>query len=339
MPEYEAWKNDSTIKVFVFSGMVPKKLVYQNNILSDFYQDYQYYDQYSKSLYISEEVEVRDVLYQAISNNSIPFSSSDWSKLFSDNLVSKEEVESRDQEIEQLKRELQEYKDTFGELSKNKDITKPEDKTKPNDKNKDQDKKEETKQETSDKQKDEDPTIKKGKGQEIPKSEQISAQLEAQIFLKEEMPEWNFPPHYGEYNPEEEKPYHFSTVEVKDSQGNPILIVLKSYKKQDEPFKINPTEWESIIKDSAYLLIYTGDDIKRITKEDLVKNQSNISLSFSTENLDIEDRISAFCSSLHYFKELHFDFKSFNLSESAESIKNIFKKNKGTQNNNTEDDI
>ena len=87
------------------------------------------------------------------------------------------------------------------------------------------------------------------------------------------------------------------------------------------------------------MLIYTGDDIKRITKEDLVKNQSNISLSFSTENLDIEDRISAFCSSLHYFKELHFDFKSFNLSENAESIKNIFKKNKGTQNSNTEDDI
>lgn len=339
LPEYEAWKNDSTIKVFVFSGMVPKKLVYQNIILSDFYQDHQYYDHFSKSLYISEEVEVRDVLYQAISNNSIPFSSSDWSKLFYDNLVSKEEVESRDQEIEKLKRELQKYKDAFGELSKNKDVTKPDDKTKPNDKDRDQDKNEETKRETSDKQKDEDPTIKKGKGQEIPKSEQISAQLEAQIFLKEEMPEWNFPHHYGEYNPEEGKPYHFSTVEVKDSQGNPILIVLKSYKKQDEPFKINPTEWESIVKDSAYLLIYTGDDIKRITKEDLVKNQSNISLSFSTENLDIEDRISAFCSSLHYFKELHFDFKSFNLSENAESIKNIFKKNKGTQNSNTEDDI
>ena len=339
LAEYLTWKNDSKMRIFVFPNMVPKQLMYQSQVLCDFCQDYYYYDYNSQILYISEDSEVRDILYQAISNNSIPFSSSDWSKLFYDNLVSKEEVESRDQEIEQLKRELQEYKNTFGELSKNKDVTKRDNKTNPNDKDKDLDKKEETKQDTSDKQKDEDPTIKKGKGQEIPKSEQISAQLEAQIFLKEEMPEWNFPPHYGEYNPEEGKPYHFSTVEVKDSQGNPILIVLKSYKKQDEPFKINPTEWESIIKDSAYLLIYTGDDIKRITKEDLVKNQSNISLSFSTENLDIEDRISAFCSSLHYFKELHFDFKSFNLSESAESIKNIFKKNEGTQNSNTEDDI
>ena len=284
-------------------------------------------------MFISEDVEVRDVLYQAISNNSIPFSSSDWSKLFYDNLVSKEEVESRDQEIEQLKRELQEYKDAFGELSKNKDVIKPEDKTKPNDNDKPQNKKEETKQETSDKQKDEDPTIKKGKEQEIPKSEQISAQLEAQKFLMEEMPEWQFPLNYGEYNSQEGKPYHFSTVEVKDCQGNPILIVLKSYKRQDKPFKLNPEELDSIFKESADLLIYTGGDIKIIKKEDLIRNQSNISLSFSTENLDIEERIDAFCSALHYFKELHFDFSSFNIAENAESIKNIYNRNEGTQNN------
>ena len=94
-----------------------------------------------------------------------------------------------------------------------------------------------------------------------------------------------------------------------------------------------------IFKDSANLLIYTGDDIKRIEKEDLVRNQSNISLSFSTENLDIEERIEAFCTALHYFKELHFDFSSFNIAENAESIKNIFNRNKGTQNTNTEEDL
>ena len=71
----------------------------------------------------------------------------------------------------------------------------------------------------------------------------------------------------------------------------------------------------------------------------MVRNQSSISLSFSTENLDIEERIDAFCSTLHYFKELHFDFSSFNIAENAESIKNIFKKNEGTQSTNTEGDI
>ena len=151
-------------------------------------------------------------------------------------------------------------------------------------------------------------------------------------------PSWHFPPHYGEYK-EDGTPYYYSTMELEDADENPILIVLKSYKRQDEPFKMNPEELDYIFKDSADLLIFTGDDIKRIEKEDLVRNQSNISLSFSTENLDIEERIDAFCSALHYFKELHFDFSSFNIAENAESIKNIFNRNKGTQNSNTEEDL
>lgn len=177
-----------------------------------------------------------------------------------------------------------------------------------------------------------------GESPTFEKIKQYEAQIEAQRFLMQEEPSWHFPPHYGDYN-EEKKPYYYSTVELKDANENPISIVLKSYKKQDEPFKVNPEEWDSIVKDSAYLLIYTGDDIKRIKKEDLVRNQSNISLSFSTENLDIEERIDAFCSTLHYFKELHFDFSSFNIAKNAESIKNIFNRNEGTQNSNTENDI
>lgn len=341
LAEYQNWKNESTIKIFVFSGLIPKKLIYVNNILCLYNQEHSYYDWSQKILYISKDIEVRDVLYNAISNNSIPFTSSDWSKLYYDNLVSKDEVENRDLEIANLKRELQEYIDKFGKLSRDKDVSKPNDSSNPDDKDNSEAKKKQEcdKEEASDKTKDKDIIIERGKGQEIPKSEQIAAQLEAQQFLMHEMPEWHYPPHYGEYNKEEEAPYYFSTVEMYDSLGESLIIVLKSYKKQDEPFKINPIEWESIIEDSAYLLIYTGNDIKRITKEDLVKNQSNISLSFSTENLDIEERISSFCSALHYFKELHFDFKSFNLSENAESIKNIFRKNEGTQNTNTEEDL
>ena len=269
LAEYQNWKNESTIKIFVFSGMVPKKLIYVNNLLCLYSQEHSYYDWSQKILYISKEIEVRDVLYNAISNNSIPFTSSDWSKLYYDNLVSKDEVESRDMEIENLKRELQEYIDKFGKLSKEKDVAKPDETTNPNDKDNPETKKEHKsdKEDAPDKTKEDDLTIKRGKGQEIPKSEQIAAQLEAQQFLMKEMPEWHYPPHYGEYNKEEGIPYHYSTVWLHNSSGESILIVLKSYKNQNEPFKINPTEWESIIKDSAYLLIYTGDDIKRITKE------------------------------------------------------------------------
>lgn len=339
LPEYVSWKQHSSITVFLHNGLIPyqlKKTNDSNLLICSFEQNNCWYDGSTRTLYINKSCDVRDTLYSFVSDKTIPFSAEDWQQLYYDNLVSKSEVESREQEIENLKHKLQEYIDAYGELSKENNVIKPEDKSNSYNQN---DIKNEDKKGNFDKPKDENPTIKKGNNQDMPKSEQISAQLEAQKFLMKEMPEWQFPLNYGEYNLHEGKPYYFSNVEVKDSRGNSILIVLKSYKKQDEPFKINPIEWETIIKDSAYLLIYTGDDIKRVTKEELVKNQSNISLSFSTENLDIEDRISAFCSTLHYFKELHFDFKSFNLSENVESVRNILKKNEGTQNSNTEADI
>lgn len=339
LPEYVSWKQHSSITVFLHNGLIPyqlKKTNDSNLLICSFEQNNCWYDGSTRTLYINKSCDVRDTLYSFVSDKTIPFSAEDWQQLYYDNLVSKSEVESREQEIENLKHKLQEYIDAYGELSKENNVIKPEDKSNSYNQN---DIKNEDKKGNFDKPKDENPTIKKGNDQDMPKSEQISAQLEAQKFLMKEMPEWQFPLNYGEYNLHEGKPYYFSNVEVKDSRGNSILIVLKSYKKQDEPFKINPIEWETIIKDSAYLLIYTGDDIKRVTKEELVKNQSNISLSFSTENLDIEDRISAFCSTLHYFKELHFDFKSFNLSENVESVRNILKKNEGTQNSNTEADI
>ena len=89
------------------------------------------------------------------------------------------------------------------------------------------------------------------------------------------------------------------------------------------------------------MLIYTGSDIKRIFVKDLILNQNNIAITFSTQNLDIEERIDAFAESLHYFKELHFDFDSFNISKKAESVANIYKKNERGQynNDNTEADI
>ena len=72
---------------------------------------------------------------------------------------------------------------------------------------------------------------------------------------------------------------------------------------------------------------------------DLIMNQSNISITFSTENLDIEDRIDAFANALHYFKDLHFDFDSFNISKRAKSIKAIYNTISGTQPQTNDNDL
>lgn len=76
-----------------------------------------------------------------------------------------------------------------------------------------------------------------------------------------------------------------------------------------------------------------------IQKEDLVRNQNSIVLRFSSENLDIEDKISQFSDLLHYFKQIHFDFESFNIPKNAKVVWNITNKNEGTQEGNSDNEL
>ena len=172
--------------------------------------------------------------------------------------------------------------------------------------------------------------ISKGENSALSHSEQYDAQLEAQRFLMSQMPHWSFPNGYGERGIND-KPKQFSTISVDDENGKIIHIVLKSYKKQSEPFKINPEEWDYIIKKEARLFIYDGSSIREINLLDLIRNQSNVSITFSTDNLEIEDRINTFAEVLHYFKDLHFDFESFNIPKRAKSIQAIYNKVEGMQ--------
>lgn len=169
-------------------------------------------------------------------------------------------------------------------------------------------------------------------------SEQIEAQLEAQKYLCSVRPMWKFPDNFAEVD-EDGKPYCFSTFEITDEEGNDCPIVLKSHKCVNAPFSINPEEWDYIINPKGKLLIYIGNDIKVEKMEDLITNQNSIVLRFSTENLDVEDRISQFSNLLHYFKQIHFDFESFNVSKRARSIIGITNKNQGTQIGNNDKDL
>lgn len=183
-------------------------------------------------------------------------------------------------------------------------------------------------------------TVHIGKADSNPLSqqEQIAPQLEAQKYLLSIKPMWKFPDNFAEVD-EDGKPYCFSTFHITDEEGNNRDIVLKSYKRNNAPFSINPEEWDSIMEHKAKILIYRGKDIVEIEKEDLVKNQNSIVLRFSTENLDVEDRISQFSDILHYFKQIHFDFESFNISKRAKSIVGITNKNQGIQTDGSDDDI
>ena len=92
-------------------------------------------------------------------------------------------------------------------------------------------------------------------------------------------------------------------------------------------FKINPEEWKAVVQNDAKLLVYTTVneelDIVEIPQGDLIMNQTQISITFNSENLDKEeysDRISIFAETLQYFKGLHFDFDKFHIAANATRV-------------------
>lgn len=329
------WNNERYIEhvknklpIYCIDNKMPKRGVYKDvHIFTEYVGNYLWRS--PNRLYINnKDKNIETVLMSVCDNKDIPFTKDDWTKIFmvsvdslkekeseiikKDNKINSLEDENRkkDKIIEELKAELNVYKN----IDSNNEV---ETKTNPH-----------------------IPTIQVGEFSGIEKEIQWEAQLEAQKRLIQEFPQWTFPPDYGKAD-DNGKPYNFSTIEVVDEYDNTIPVVLKSYKKSSEPFKINTEEWDYLIREQAVLLIYTGADVKRVYVRDLIRKQSCITITFSTENLDIEDKINAFADSLHYFNELHFDFESFNISSRVQSAAELYKRNKRAffANDNTEDDI
>lgn len=88
-------------------------------------------------------------------------------------------------------------------------------------------------------------------------------------------------------------------------------LVVKSYKYQDEPLKIGANEWIQLMKPNSMFWLHFGNrKLGCLKLYELLRNQDKLTLSFSTENLDVEDRLENFADILHYFKNVHFDFNS-----------------------------
>lgn len=292
-PQYNDWIKNHYPKIYLYPSFLPSNLSYKSELLIN-YEDvdnFYYYNKEAKKLFVSKERKIEDILFEIAKEGKSDLGLDDYKFLCLDKiLVSQENIEEKDKTIKSLTESNEKKDELIAELqAKLKQFEK------------------------DDFGRDGTVKVSGSDNTSLPKLSQYEAQVEAQKRLMQEHLNWEFPTGYGEWDNKTQKPYHFSTVEVKDDKNNVLYIVLKSYKKK-ESFKINPEEWDWI-QNGAQLLIYDGKNIVPHKKEDLIRNQSNISITFSTENLDIEDKISVFSETLHYFKELHFDFDSFKVSD------------------------
>lgn len=326
LPSYQTWAESNYTRIYLYDGKMPKQVNYDTSaiVLVRFYGGCYYYDTDSRKLYIDKNEDVEDLLFDLSRGSKVPFNLDDYKAVFRVGMtsVANEEIELTQKRIENLSTELSEkeqllmrYRQRFGDLDENHTTSsQPSDSSEGN------------------------VIIRKGNLEGLSISEMAAAQLEAQRFLMQTQSQWQFPEHYGDIDDDGE-PYHYSTVEIIDEIGTPVQIVLKSHKAEGEPLRINVFEWTSISENNARIFVYTGNDIKEIKVKDLVTNQPTVNISFSTENLDIEERISAFADSLHYFKELHFDFDSFKLSKQAKSLFGMYNVNDRRQSATSDSDL
>ena len=178
----------------------------------------------------------------------------------------------------------------------------------------------------------------------LDKEKKIEAQREAQKALMEQYPNWSFPEGFAQGG-------CYSCNSATDERGGKVFFVIKSYKDQNAPLRVNAEECEYLLTKDAILFIYTYDDYDKSKKcrcfphsvLDLLCKQSSVNISFDSSNLDIEERLIKFCELLRYFKGITFNFNQFEVHrhEMEDVRRMIFAKNnpdaKGTVG--TDDDI
>ena len=102
----------------------------------------------------------------------------------------------------------------------------------------------------------------------------------------------------------------YSVIDGITKNGQEIPVVIKSYKYHNRPLRINPAEWERLLRPNSLLaVLYGNNEYGWYKLKDLLKSKDEIVLSFSSENLDKEDRIDKFAELLKYFNNVHFNFK------------------------------
>lgn len=310
--EYNEWRKKHYPQIFIYPGNLPCQLLYAGKVLLNYDDtgcDY-YYDKPAKQLYLCNSRRIEDILFEVAKDGKSDLSLDEYRELCLEGKVvftqeEKVEFDSLKNEKDKIRRALQKRGLNYDDLLRGID--------------------------TDDSSKEDIVKISNGTLSPLSVDERKEAQKEAQRKLQELYPNWEYPDGFGEGE-------IYSTFKVIKENGAFMSVVLKSHKLPKEPLKINSTEWDYLMN-NAKLFIYTGGKIKELDPKYLIENQSKIVLSFSTENLDIEERITAFSDSLHYFKELSFDFESFHLSEKAQSIEGIYNITEGKQNPTSDNDL
>lgn len=297
--QYVIWKTNKTTRIFLLEGEMPYRGIYLGKYIFKGKQRNSVVFSNSRHIYINKNIEPEVALAEVYSSNTPLFTKDDWREIF---MISRATVSNLMSEVVKLRNQNSLLVEQITRVSA-----------------------------------DENVSMQRGDESKLSKREMIEAQLEAQRALMRTYPEWGYPYGFGEMD-DDGQPHCYSCNVITTENGSE-RIVLKSFKYSGDKFMLNPTECLSIIRDKAQLFIYDGFDFKHISMLDLLKDQTKVSITFSSKNLESDDKIEKLADVLHYFSNIQFNFDSFNISSRTESIRTIYKRNIGTQSKTSDNDL
>ena len=96
---------------------------------------------------------------------------------------------------------------------------------------------------------------------------------------------------------------------IRNPQGNPITLVVKSGKKGSLYF--NPGEWLVLSDSDVQLFVVSrGNIVRNTTMEDLLEYNETFHMRFNTQVFSVNTNLKAFAKFFHYLKYTHFIFNT-----------------------------
>lgn len=93
-------------------------------------------------------------------------------------------------------------------------------------------------------------------------------------------------------------------------EGIEYPLVIRSNKSGSNT-KLSSIDWNQLMKPNAMFVVNTNSGVGTINFRELLRSKDNITIRFSSENIDNPDHISNLAEVFTYFKGLQFDFESY----------------------------
>lgn len=344
-PEYNNWVDDKKPRIFIYPGVLPSKLTYKDVILlnyEDTDHDYHYDDQHNK-LFISNNGEIEDVLFEIVKKRKFGFDLDDYKCLCLEGKisVSEEDIAKKDQTIETLyesnrKKDeiIEQYRAKYGDIDADGSagVTSSIDEEVPS---------------IAVLHHNAQDEIDKQRGKVIERDglseeKQVAAHKEASEIIREKLEEdgydcsnWIVDDDEGQ---DEIKKWHsVNQVDgIVSPEGDTINLVVKSAK--GGYIYLSATDFEFLTSNSNnVLMVWDGDSVHSVSAEEIFNKDSNVNLIFDTEYTP-KHYYAALSKVFQYVKRTTFavknpsynaynTIKSFGMDSTTEGVQELFDDN------------